>query len=93
MVEANENKREDTPQPQDLQAQEDETAWLIETLDKKHAHAAKILNERLVQMRQLKEDVSVMSLRFAKLDTDETLKLKDFPMFKKGLKYFTDLNV
>jgi hypothetical protein len=93
MVEANVNKREDTPQPQDLQAQEDETAWLIEALDKKHAHAAKILNERLVQMRQLKEDVSVMSLRFAKLDADETLKLKNTPMFFRGLNYFTDLQL
>lgn len=46
-----------------------------------------------MQLKQLKEEASVLSNKFADLDADQSLKLKDLPMFKKGLKFFTDLNV
>lgn len=51
------------------------------------------MKERVELLRALKEEASIAILKFAKIDAEQTTKLKENPTFAKGLEFYNDLNL
>ncbi len=56
-----------------------------------------MIGERLEALRKFKEEVreelSVLSLKYAKFESEQQPKLKTVPVFLRGLKFYDELNV
>ena len=69
MVEVNEEDKFEA-QPQETLTAVDETAALFWTFELRHAEMMKNVKSRVEALRELKEEVSKQSLRFAKCESD-----------------------
>ena len=92
MVEAKEEIKQGA-QPQDKPRTEvdEDVSMMIDALEKNY-NTEKI-NERLEALRKFKEEVSVFSLKFAKFESEHQPRLKNLPVFGKGLKFYNEINV
>ena len=63
----------------------------MDALDKKYN--INLIKERVEALRKFKEEVSVHSLNYAKFESDQQPKLKNVPVFARGLKFYNELNV
>lgn len=93
MVEANVEKKDETPQPQEIQSADEIASFLTDALDKKHALSSKALEERIVELKKLKEKLSVISLEYSRIEDHEQTKMKDVPVFNIGAKTLTNMNL
>ena len=65
---------------------------MIEAMEKKHEENTEVLSERVDILKQLKEEQSQLSLKFAKFNAEQIGKFKDGSMFARGLPFYTDLH-
>jgi hypothetical protein len=86
MVEANDYITIATKLPQDDQKAADITSFLTDELDKKHALASKALEERIVELKKLKGQLSVICQEYSRIEEQEQPKLKDIPVFATSAK-------
>ena len=90
MVEANEAQIEQ-PQEKQTPGASDATTRMIESMELKFSENSVVLSERVDILKQLKEEQSLLSLKFAKFNAEQIGKLKSGSMFARGLPFYTDL--
>ena len=92
MVEANEEIKAQG-QPQDKPTPHaDELALIItEALEKNYNED--MVTERVEALRKFQEEISVFSLKYAKFESEQQPKLKNLPVFSKGLLFYNELNL